>query len=1143
MKKILYVVGMLCMLMGCVEHEEIADGRTDRHLPIKISSSYPFMTATRAIIDGGFVAGDRVGVFVVDYKAAEEGEEKTVPGIPAIGNGRGSNVLLTLQEDGRWKSNAPLYWTDMDTPADFYGYYPFDNYMASVTDYPFAVADRQDSEDATTGAEGYAQSDLLRAKTANVWPTTETVNMQYKHIMAGVCIRLEMGAGFTASEWADMEKTVLVKNTVMSGTVNLVTGSTNVDADVPVKSIVPLSYNGNWRALVFPQTVEAGKVLMSVTIDGQNYMLTKQEPMTYYSGKMHQFTITVDRSTATGQFSFTLADEGILPWENDADLHEGLVREYVTIHVEEPGTLEQLMRQKFADLSRVENLKVSGNIKGEDIDFMWQELSRLKNVNLLNALITDNTLNGPWLSYQNPGNLEHIAFPEKGLKKIGGFINCSLKGSLVIPEGVETIVWQAFSGNPLSGTVSLPSTLKYTDDEICQYNYELHGDLILPEGLVTWCGIGGKYTGRMHIPSSLKQLNAPLPPAWTGTIVVPSTLEVICVGAFANSQCTAISLPEGMKEIPVGLCRDAAIAGELVIPSTVEHIGGIAFNSTKINKVILPKNLRTIGSGAFGGCNRLMGTIEIPKHVAIVDGFDQCSALSGVVIPKDAVMIATSAFEGCTGLRSIVCEAEEPPVVADRAFYGVPKDNFTLEVPKGCVQAYRDAPGWSDFKRIAEYSGFVCRPQAVCALNNEHTETLVLNAEGDWRVARKPDWCWLSQTTGTGKTQLSMNILQMPHDAGNRQDSIIFQMTTPDGREVSTFCVLSQYDYEHEEDSYLTLQTHTKGNGIDIVFMGEGYDGQTIADGSYLDLVQYQMECFFAVEPYRSMRDYFNVYVTFPLSQEAGVNTMYTYVNNHFGTLSHSAGSKLVAEYDDIYRYAIDHSPITDDNASRATLVVTLNSTAYTGQTVFDHAGNTGIAICPPQETPYPCDTRGTVQHEVGGHAFGKLGDEHIAANAFAGNTLKSEVLKMHNRGWYANLATTGKLHDVPWSEFIFDPDYSDHVDVYEGGMGVTRGIYRPEANSCMNYGIPYYNTPSRLAIWKRIKEYAGESWTMEDFRTQDTFEWGPTTVTRAVESDIESLTPITDGNHQMPSLVRFREVGDKVRSIRKELRKKALGL
>ena len=116
-------------------------------------------------------------------------------------------------------------------------------------------------------------------------------------------------------------------------------------------------------------------------------------------------------------------------------------------------------------------------------------------------------------------------------------------------------------------------------------------------------------------------------------------------------------------------------------------------------------------------------------------------------------------------------------------------------------------------------------------------------------------------------------------------------------------------------------------------------------------------------------------------------------------------------------------------------------------------------------------------------------------------------------------------------------------MDVYEGGYGYTRFIYRPEANSCMNYGIPYYNTPSRLAIYKRIKDYAGEEWSMEQFRAQDTFEWGPTTVTRSAAQDIEHLTPITDGNHQEPVIVRFREVGDQVRAIRKETRKKALGL
>jgi hypothetical protein len=387
--------------------------------------------------------------------------------------------------------------------------------------------------------------------------------------------------------------------------------------------------------------------------------------------------------------------------------------------------------------------------------------------------------------------------------------------------------------------------------------------------------------------------------------------------------------------------------------------------------------------------------------------------------------------------------------------------------------------------------------------------------------------------------------MQMAHGAGNRTGNIVFAMTDAQGNPQTTECKVAQYDYEHEEDGYLTLQTATKGNrgGIDIVFLGDGWDGETISNGEYLDLVNYQMESFFAIEPYRSMRDYFNVYVTFPLSQERGVNTMYTYVNNHFGTLSHGPGQGLVAEYDDLLDYDIEKTPLKSENAWRSTLILIPNSTDYTGQSVLDYQDNIGIAICPPQDTPYPRDTRGTVQHEAGGHAFGKLGDETIYKNAFAPTSVKRYIEEMHGRGWYANLATTGKLHDVPWAEFIFDPDYSDRVDVYEGGYGYTRFIYRSEANSCMNYGIPYYNTPSRLAIYKRIKDYAGEEWSMEQFRAQDTFEWGPTTITRSAAQDIENLTPITDGNHQEPTIVRFREVGDKVRAIRKELRKKVLGL
>ncbi|MBR4897590.1 MAG: fimbrillin family protein [Prevotella sp.] len=1137
MKKFLFSLTVLFGLTCCSDYDDITLDNTSLHKPIKIGSTYPSALQTRATIDGGFVVGDQMGVFVVDYD--KEGQ----PGVPAIGKGRAANLLYVMQDDGSWTSRAQLYWANSETPADFYGYYPFDEFMESITDYAFAVAAQQDADATTTTSAGYAASDLLRAKAEKQWPTEETIMLNFRHMMAGVTVLLEQGTGFSAQEWTELEKTVLIQSTVLSGTVNLANGYTTVSSTSKPKGIVPLQYNGTWRALVFPQTVEAGKMLASITIDGQDYLLKKQEPMIYYSGKMHQFTITVDRNIATGLYTFTLADEAILPWENDGELHEGMVRQYINIHVAEPGTLEQVVKEKGIDPIMVKNLKVSGNINGIDIEFIWNKMPSLTNLNLIKSLIEEGGLGGPSRGWADPAHpLEHIAFPEKGLKSIGGFRYSSIKGTLTIPEGVEETGWSVFEGNPIT-SISLPSTLKYTD-YIC-WGCPIHGEIYLPEGLITWGGIGGNYTSPAHIPSSLRELNAPLPGVWSGPIVIPQTLEKICDFAFERSTATSVSFPEGMKKIPVRLFSESNICGELIIPSTVEEICNGAFCSTRINKIIFSDGIRTIWDRAFEGCTRLMGTLELPKKITRVSPhcFEGCSALSEIVIPPNILVLEDYSFAGCYSLSSIVCQSEEPPVIVGDAFYGVPKDNFTVEVPKGCVEKYRNTPGWSDFKRIAEYSNFVCRPQAACALNKAHLETLVLNADGPWTVARKPDWCRLSQTSGIGKTQLTVTFQDMPHGEGNRQDSIIFQMTTATGREVRTFCVLSQYDYEHEEDGYVTLQKATRGNtgGIDLVFVGEGYDGEAISNGSYLDLVKYQMECFFAIEPYTSMRDYFNVYASFPLSQEAGVNTMYTYVNNHFGTLSEGPGAALIAEYDNIMQYAIDNTPLEESNAWRATVVITLNSDAFGCQSIFDMYGNAGMAICPLQDKPYPRDTRGAIQHEVGGHAFGKLGDEEIAINAFAPQSVKGIINKMHERGWYKNLATTGKLHDVAWSDYIFDPVYSDRVDVYEGGLGYTRGIYRPEVNSCMNYGIPYYNTPSRQAIYERIKWYAGEEFRMEEFRTQDTFEWGPTEITRATAQHYEKLTPITSGDHKRPTITNFREVGDKVRTIRKQLREYSL--
>ena len=1145
-----YLALPLLLLSACAE--EIADsGITgqENKWPIKLGSDYP-ATTTRATIDGGFSVGDEMGIFVVDRNA--EGEA----GQMALQGNRASNMRFVLKEDGSWAAAAQLYWSEKGYAADFYGYYPFDGQLASTSAYPFTIANQQDTTLRSSGMSGYVASDLLWASRQNVSPTTETVNLQYQHLMAGVIIRLEMGTGFTDEEWTSLEKSVFLQNTILKGTVNLQDGTVQVD-DSGVGQITPLPTGASYRAIVFPQTVDAGLPLVSVMIDGRDYFLKKDESMTYLSGKMHQFTITVNRSDATGDYELSLADESVTAWQDDPDMHEGLVRQYLVVELTEAGTLAAKLTEMGKNPADLLALKVVGPVNGDDYQTINQ-MKKLTHLNLIKAIPEGEKLYGiEWIP------LEKVFFPEKNLKYLDGFNETHLSGSLVIPEGVEEV--GGFWGNNYTGTLTLPSTLKVLRLRIDPFK----GDIAIPDQLEIWepAGFGGsKLTGTLNLPSTLKKIKY-LPTGMTGTINIPQGCEITGMSAFAGSQCTALVLPEGMITIPAACFQNSEIRGEVLLPSTLTHIGMRAFAGSKISKIIFPDALKEMADGnydsegVFTDCSRLSGTITLPKNVARIPKscFRRCSMLTGLVIPAATVVLDKYCFAGCSNLNSIVCEGEEPPFVVDGAFDGVPKDNFTVEVPAGCVEKYRNAIGWSEFKRIAEYSNFVCRPAQAQALNAAHSEQLTLNADGDWTVASKPDWIMLSATSGSGKTSLSLAFQPLAKGAGNRTGEIVFQMEH-DGKTVSTSCAVAQYDYQYDEDYCLQLQMHKKGRGIDIVFVGDGWDGASISDGSYLDLVEYQTECFFAIEPYRWMREYFNVYVTFPLSQEKGVNTMSHYVNNRFGTLQGwssliqgsqvgCTSTQLIMETDEVQDYVLEKTPVVQDNLWRTLVIAVPNSSDYEGNTVFENSGM-AISICPPSEQAYPRDTRGTIQHEAGGHGFGKLGDEMISRNAFAPNSVKQLIEDMHGRGWFDNLASTGKLHDVPWAQFIFDPDYSNYVDVYEGGYGYTRGVYRPEANSCMNYGIPYYNTPSRLSIYKRIKNYAGDSWWMGEFRQVDTFEWGATNVTRslspsaspAANKDVDGLQPITSGNHHLPTIVRFSELGSKVRKIRKELKTKELG-
>ena len=109
----------------------------------------------------------------------------------------------------------------------------------------------------------------------------------------------------------------------------------------------------------------------------------------------------------------------------------------------------------------------------------------------------------------------------------------------------------------------------------------------------------------------------------------------------------------------------------------------------------------------------------------------------------------------------------------------------------------------------------------------------------------------------------------------------------------------------------------------------------------------------------------------------------------------------------------------------------------------------------------------------------------------------------------------------------IYDPQYSNVVDVYEGAYMHTRGVWRSEATSCMNNNIAYYNAISREAMVKRIMKYAGEEYSFEAFKAKD-YESLPSVTTYSAPWSGDNATASSRFGQQPPKFMGEKPVFDK---------------
>ena len=1121
------VVLVLCMMLAACSDSlfDEAGGKLNSEDRIQLSGDITQLSVTR-VNDSGFCDGDVMGVYIVDYDGG-------TPGTLKPDGNRGDNVRHTYEEaSNHWNSAYDLFWKDKHTHIDVYGYYPFAN-PESIDDYQFEVQKDQSkiSEDGEMG--GYEASDFLWGKVGDVAPTTNVIRLPLSHRMSNARVTLIQGSGFAEGEWANTEKIVLAPNLVRKASINLANGEVKPAGSVESTATIPSRVGDEWRTIVVPQTLKPGTTLFSITIGGVPYKFAKNEALTYVAGKMMNFGIKVDKKAASGQYKLTLVSESITPWENDLVSHDATAKEYVIVN-STAGHLKDAITAANKDYTKLKNLKITGEINAQDFYFMKDSMDYLAALNLKEVIIRGgqgsiedyNDYEIPSEAMHGKKSLNLIVLPDK-LTKIGiaAFAdNQNLTGSLIIPEGVTEIKIGAFYDcRSMNGELSLPSTLKYIGTGIekwwfggtftyCGFNSKL----ILPNNLEciagynTFANCEGLY-GELRLPEKLTEISDgafAYCRNLTGSLTIPQGVHKIPNMAFAccNNLNGTLTLHDGISSIGESAFSETALKGELKLPKNLTVISQNAFNQCDFSgELVLPKSIRSIGNTAFKNNWRLMGIVEFPEGMQSIgeEAFINCRMLEGLIFPESLESIRNNAFNGCYSINSIVCKSELPAHLYNSVFDGVAKDNFTLEVPESAISQYQSSPGWCDFKRIAAHHELVCRPSVACALSTQHKQKLVINAEGEWEVASKPSWCEVSPASGNKKTEVTLTIKGMAMTSGNREGKVVFRLKNKD---YTHECSVSQYGYKYGEDEWITLQKATKGRngGINIVLLGDGYNAKDIADGDYLKHIKQEVEHFFGIEPYKTYRNYFNVYTAVPLSTETGVGTVNTIRYNRFST-TFTGGVGLKADYDEIFSYALGAPTVNKDNLKETLIIIVPNSTDYGGICQMWPDGS-AIAFCPLSTYGYPLDTRGVVQHEAGGHGFGKLGDEYIYHNAFidaCSCTCCGHVMEFNSAkslGWYDNLSLTGKMHNVGWSHLIFDDRYSDIVDIYEGGYMHNRGVFRSEQNSCMNNDIPYYSTISRESIVKRIKRYAGETFSFEEFVKYDKRDAGD--VTRGVNTD-----------------------------------------
>ena len=243
-------------------------------------------SAQTKVSAGAFETADQIGLYVTDYV------NETTPMPLQISGNRANNSLVTY--DGLvWTPDQTIYWGS--GKSDVYAYYPYFETVTDVNSQYFELATDQ------TG-EGYELSDFLWAKAEGVRQTDGTVNLEMKHLMSKLTVKIVAGEDYIGSLPEDA--TVHLHSTVTNVNIDLENGTVVKDPysgakSIKMKNLGIRTFDGEkavvYEAIVVPQMLENSVPLLEINSKSVSYLL--EDPFNFRPGVAYTYTATLNTST------------------------------------------------------------------------------------------------------------------------------------------------------------------------------------------------------------------------------------------------------------------------------------------------------------------------------------------------------------------------------------------------------------------------------------------------------------------------------------------------------------------------------------------------------------------------------------------------------------------------------------------------------------------------------------------------------------------------------------------------------------------------------------------------------------------------------------------------------------------------------